>query len=133
MKQFGPMLIVWGAAMATLLLTRELGTSLMFYGAFLALLYVATGRFSFPFIGLAAVRGRRLVRGGRTSATSTRACSPGSTRSTRRSTTSVGGSYQLAQSLFAQADGGLLGTGLRPVAAAPAARRARSCRCPKAT
>src|SRR5437016_9154916 len=46
------MLIVWGAAMATLLLTRELGTSLMFYGAFLALLYVATGRFSFPFIGL---------------------------------------------------------------------------------
>src|ERR1700737_112762 len=52
MKQFGPMLIVWGAAMATLLLTRELGTSLMFYGAFLALLYVATGRLSFPFIGL---------------------------------------------------------------------------------
>src|SRR5207244_9572146 len=52
MKQFGPMLVVWGAAMATLLLTRELGTSLMFYGAFLALLYVATGRFSFPFIGI---------------------------------------------------------------------------------
>jgi cell division protein FtsW (lipid II flippase) len=50
MKQFGPMLIVWGAAMGTLLLTRELGTSLMFYGAFLALLYVATGRLSFPFI-----------------------------------------------------------------------------------
>ena len=38
--------------MATLLITRELGTSLMFFGAFLALLYVATGRFSFPFIGL---------------------------------------------------------------------------------
>src|SRR5205085_11628654 len=52
MKQFGPMLLVWGAAMATLLLTRELGTSLMFYGAFLALLYVATGRFSFPLIGI---------------------------------------------------------------------------------
>src|SRR5438445_13461247 len=53
MKQFGPMLLVWGAAMGTLLLTRELGTSLMFYGAFLALLYVATGRMSFPLIGLA--------------------------------------------------------------------------------
>src|SRR6202167_2878446 len=52
MKQFGPMLIVWGAAMGTLLLTRELGTSLMFYGAFLALLYVATGRLSFPLIGI---------------------------------------------------------------------------------
>src|ERR1700733_14168195 len=52
MKQFGPMLIVWGAAIGTLLLTRELGTSLMYYGAFLALLYVATGRLSFPLIGL---------------------------------------------------------------------------------
>ena len=52
MKQFGPMLVVWGASMATLLLTRELGTSLMFYGAFLALLYVATGRLSFPLVGL---------------------------------------------------------------------------------
>src|SRR6476619_5962880 len=52
MKQFGPMLIVWGAAIGTLLLTRELGTSLMFYGAFLALLYVATGRLSFPLIGI---------------------------------------------------------------------------------
>src|SRR5271170_1854295 len=52
MKQFGPLLIVWGAAMATLLITRELGTSLMFYGAFLALLYVATGRISFPLVGL---------------------------------------------------------------------------------
>ena len=51
MKQFGPLLAVWGAAMATLLLTRELGTSLMFFGAFLALLYVATGRLSFPLIG----------------------------------------------------------------------------------
>ena len=62
MKQFGPMLIVWGAAMATLLITRELGTSLMFYGAFLALLYVATGRFSFPLIGLVLFARRRLVR-----------------------------------------------------------------------
>src|SRR6202011_4053867 len=52
MKQFGPLLVVWGAATATLLVTRELGTSLMFYGAFLALLYVATGRLSFPVIGL---------------------------------------------------------------------------------
>ena len=44
MKQFGPLLLVWGSAMAMLLVTREIGTSLMFFGAFLALLYVATGR-----------------------------------------------------------------------------------------
>ncbi|HXP99029.1 MAG TPA: FtsW/RodA/SpoVE family cell cycle protein [Solirubrobacteraceae bacterium] len=110
MKQFGPMLLVWGAAMATLLLTRELGTSLMFYGAFLALLYVATGRFSFPLIGLVLFGlGAWFV-----------ATHVGHVHSRvlawehpfdKSLYYSEGGSYQLAQSLFAQADGGLLGTG----------------------
>ncbi len=57
------------------------------------------------------VRPRRVVRRRACRATCTRACSPGNTPSTRRSTTAGSGSYQLAQSLFAQADGGLLGTG----------------------
>ncbi len=110
MKQFGPMLIVWGAAMGTLLITRELGTSLMFYGAFLALLYVATGRISFPFIGLVLflVGGYFIV------------THVGHVHSrvlaweepfNRRLYEQPGGSYQLAQSLFAQADGGVLGSG----------------------
>jgi cell division protein FtsW (lipid II flippase) len=110
MKQFGPMLVVWGAAMATLLLTRELGTSLMFYGAFLALLYVATGRFSFPLIGLLLFGvGAWFV-----------ATHVGHVHARvlawehpfdKSLYEQRGGSYQLAQSLFAQADGGLLGTG----------------------
>jgi cell division protein FtsW (lipid II flippase) len=110
MKQFGPMLVVWGAAMATLLLTRELGTSLMFYGAFLALLYVATGRFSFPLVGLVLFAlGAWFV-----------ASHVGHVHARvldwehpfdKRLYFAHGGSYQLAQSLFAQADGGLLGTG----------------------
>ncbi len=112
MKQFGPMLIVWGAAMATLLLTRELGTSLMFYGAFLALLYVATGRLSFPLDRARPVRRRGMVRDRRTSAMSqARVLAWEHPLRPGRSTTAGGGSYQLAQSLFAQADGGLLGTG----------------------
>jgi cell division protein FtsW (lipid II flippase) len=110
MKQFGPMLLVWGAAMATLLLTRELGTSLMFFGAFLALLYVATGRFSFPFIGLVLFAlGAWFL-----------ATHIGHVHSRvldwehpfdEALYNAPGGSYQLAQALFAQADGGLLGTG----------------------
>jgi cell division protein FtsW (lipid II flippase) len=110
MKQFGPMLFVWGAAMATLLLTRELGTSLMFYGAFLALLYVATGRFSFPLIGLVLFAlGAWLVAGhvGHVHARFLAWEHPFDRALYER----PGGSYQLAQSLFAQADGGLLGTG----------------------
>ncbi len=44
LKHFGPLLVVWGAAMLMLVFIRDLGSSLMFFGAFLALLYVATGR-----------------------------------------------------------------------------------------
>jgi cell division protein FtsW (lipid II flippase) len=111
MKQFGPMLIVWGAAMATLLLTRELGTSLMFYGAFLALLYVATGRLSFPLIGLTlfALGAWYLV--GHVSHVHARVLAWEHPFEPALYNKLEGGSYQLAQSLFAQADGGLLGTG----------------------
>ena len=111
MKQFGPMLIVWGAAMATLLLTRELGTSLMFYGAFLALLYVATGRFSFPFIGLLLFGLGAWFVAGHVSHVHARVLAWEHPFDPALYKTLVGGSYQLAQSLFAQADGGLLGTG----------------------
>ena len=111
MKQFGPLLVVWGAAMATLLLTRELGTSIMFYGAFLALLYVATGRLSFPVVGIVLFAlGAWFV-----------SKHVGHVEQRVQAWEhpldptlyfQVGGSGQLAQSLFAQADGGLLGTGL---------------------
>ncbi|MFI5009886.1 MAG: FtsW/RodA/SpoVE family cell cycle protein [Solirubrobacterales bacterium] len=110
MKQFGPMLVVWGAAMATLLLTRELGTSLMFYGAFLALLYVATGRLSFPLIGLVLFAVGAWFVATHVSHVHARFLAwehPFDPILYNQ----VGGSYQLAQSLFAQADGGLLGTG----------------------
>jgi cell division protein FtsW (lipid II flippase) len=111
MKQFGPMLIVWGAAMATLLLTRELGTSLMFYGAFLALLYVATGRFSFPLIGLVLFAFGAWFVTGHVSHVQARVLAWEHPFEPALYNQAVGGSYQLAQSLFAQADGGLLGTG----------------------
>jgi cell division protein FtsW (lipid II flippase) len=111
MKQFGPLLIVWGAAMATLLLTRELGTSLMFYGAFLALLYVATGRLSFPLIGLVLFVLGAWFLIGHVSHVHARVLAWEHPFNEALYNKTEGGSYQLAQSLFAQADGGLLGTG----------------------
>ncbi len=111
MKQFGPMLVIWGAAMGTLLVTRELGTSLMFFGAFLALLYVATGRFSFPLVGLVLFAlGAWLVTAhvGHVQARVEAWEHPFEETLYNRVS---GGSYQLAQSLFAQADGGLFGRG----------------------
>jgi cell division protein FtsW (lipid II flippase) len=111
MKQFGPMLVVWGAAMATLLLTRELGTSLMFYGAFLALLYVATGRLSFPLIGLVLFALGAWFVAVHVSHVHARVLAWEHPFDPALYNRLGGGSYQLAQSLFAQADGGLLGTG----------------------
>ena len=51
LKHLGPLLVVWGAAMFMLVFIRDLGSSLMYFGGFLALLYVATNRLSFVVIG----------------------------------------------------------------------------------
>jgi cell division protein FtsW (lipid II flippase) len=109
LKHFGPLLIVWGAAMVMLFFIQDLGSSLMFYGGFLAVLYVATNRFSFVAIGLAlfGVGSWALYHARPTI--------------THRVDAWLhpfgalydvpGGSYQIAQSVFAQADGGLFGRG----------------------
>jgi cell division protein FtsW (lipid II flippase) len=110
MKQFGPLLLIWGSAMAMLLVTREIGTSLMFFGAFLALLYVATGRFSFPLIGLVLFALGAYYLGTHVAHIHQRVIAwehPFSSKLYAEQ----GGSYQLANGLFAQADGGLLGVG----------------------
>src|ERR1700754_3210262 len=52
LRHLGPLLVVWGAAMLMLVFIRDLGSSLMYFGAFLALIYIATNRFSFVFVGL---------------------------------------------------------------------------------
>jgi cell division protein FtsW (lipid II flippase) len=51
LKHFGPLLLIWGLAMVMLLFIRDLGSSLMFFGSFLALLYVATARLSLIGVG----------------------------------------------------------------------------------
>ena len=109
LKHFGPLLVVWGAAMLMLVFIRDLGSSLMYFGAFLALIYVATNRLSFVVVGLAAVRRRRVVLRRRPSATCRTASTSGWTRSrgydARRATRSPTGCSRMA-------DGGLFGQGL---------------------
>ena len=43
LKDFGPLLVIWGAAMLVLVETNDLGSALLYFGIFLAMLYVATG------------------------------------------------------------------------------------------
>jgi cell division protein FtsW (lipid II flippase) len=47
LKDWGPLLVIWGGAMLVLFATNDLGSALLYYGIFLALLYVATARIAF--------------------------------------------------------------------------------------
>jgi cell division protein FtsW (lipid II flippase) len=57
LKDFGPLLLIWGAAMLVLVQTNDLGSALLLFGIFLAMLYTATGRASFALAGLALFLG----------------------------------------------------------------------------
>jgi cell division protein FtsW (lipid II flippase) len=52
LKDWGPLLVIWGAAMLVLFATDDLGSALLYYGIFLAMLYAATARTTFVAVGL---------------------------------------------------------------------------------
>jgi cell division protein FtsW (lipid II flippase) len=106
LKHFGPMLVVWGASMFMLVFIRDLGSSLMFFAAFLALLYVATGRFSFVVIGMAM-----FFLGAWFFATTVPHVHDRVEVWLHPYRDPAGNGYQILQSIFAQADGGLFGKG----------------------
>ncbi len=119
-KHFGPLLLVWGLAMLMLIFIRDLGSSLMFFGGFLALLYVATARLSLVAAGATMFFGGAVFFAENVSHVRDRVDVWLDTFSTERVTCPGTGEvtefvncqgYQIAQSLFAQADGGLFGEG----------------------
>ena len=109
-KHFGPVVVIWGVAMVIMLLLHDIGSSLMFYGGLLAVLYVATGRVSFVIVGLIAFAIGAWYVGTHVAHIHDRVLAwehplnPGLYKK-------PGGSFQIANSLFAQAAGGLFGQG----------------------
>ncbi len=110
LKHFGPVLLIWGLAMGTLVVLSDIGSSVMFYGALLAMLYVATNRVSFVVLGLIAAAigfwylGTHIPHVHARVETWLHPFNPHLYRSPL-------GSYQIANSIFAQAAGGMFGQG----------------------
>ena len=50
-KHLGPVLLAWGASLAILFVQRDLGASLLYFGIFVVMLWVATGRVAYLVIG----------------------------------------------------------------------------------
>ncbi|MYS15542.1 FtsW/RodA/SpoVE family cell cycle protein [Streptomyces sp. SID4982] len=108
-RVLGPIVTIWLLSVGVLVLERDLGTSLLFFGLFVVLLYVATGRTGWIAVGLVlAVLGAWAVGHlephvhGRIEDW----LHPFATIDAGQ------GPNQLAQSLFAFAAGGMSGTGL---------------------
>jgi cell division protein FtsW (lipid II flippase) len=109
-RDLGPILVIWAAAMVVLIVQKDLGTSLLYFGLFLVMIYVATGRLSWVVLGLALFAGGSFAASQMLSYVGARfhgwldAFNP-------EVYDAFGGSYQLVQGLFGLAHGGLIGTG----------------------
>ena len=107
-SDFGPILVAWGFAMAVLVFETDLGTSLMFFGLFVVMLYVATDRLSWLVIGAVMFLPPAIFAATQMSHVRTRiTCwlDP-------LSSANYGSCEQISQGLFGLASGGLIGTGL---------------------
>jgi cell division protein FtsW (lipid II flippase) len=110
-RDLGPILVVFAASMAVLIFQKDLGTSLLYFGLFLVMLYVATGRGSWIVLGLSLFLIGALAAYTQLSYVNGRVhawLSPFATENYE----GMGGSYQLVTGLFGFAHGGLVGTGL---------------------
>jgi cell division protein FtsW (lipid II flippase) len=110
LKHFGPVLAIWGIAMLILILLHDIGSSLMFYGGLLTILYVATNRLSFVVIGLLAFGLGAWYLGTHIAHVHARVedwLHPFNPHLYHAPL----GSYQIANGIFAQAAGGMFGQG----------------------
>ncbi len=107
LRHLAPVMMFVGAALVAVVVLNDFGTALLFVGVFLAMLYLATGRVAYPAVGfglfaigsvfvyLAVPRIQKRVTGW---------ISPFSDEQKS--------GYQMVQSLYALADGGVVGPGL---------------------
>jgi cell division protein FtsW (lipid II flippase) len=107
-KHFGPLLLMWGVSLLTMFYLRDLGSSLLFFSIFLVMIYVATARIVYVAFGGVLFAAGAAIGYSLFSHVQLRVqtwidpFNPDYIQSD---------SFQLTQSLFAFATGGLFGTG----------------------
>ncbi|MGA7149349.1 MAG: FtsW/RodA/SpoVE family cell cycle protein [Microbacterium sp.] len=110
-RELGPLLVLWLISLGIIVMQRDLGTGLLIFGMFVAMLYVATGKTSWVLIGVTLAALGAFIASQVLSYVNGRftnwldAFNP-------RVIDADGGSYQLVQGIFGLAQGGILGTGL---------------------
>ena len=108
-KDLGPLLLAWGTSLAVLLLERDVGASLLLFGVFVVMMWVATGRSSYLVLGIvlfaigAYIGWLALPHIQERVVIWFHALDP-------KNVNGIG--YQLAQGWFAFASGGMVGTGI---------------------
>ena len=108
-RVLGPVLLIWAAFVGVLVLETDLGTSLLFFGLFVIMLYVATARSGWIAIGLVLAAVGAVGVGWLSPHVHGRVTD---WLDPLGSIAAGQGANQIAQSLFAFAWGGILGTGL---------------------
>ncbi|WP_327068499.1 FtsW/RodA/SpoVE family cell cycle protein [Kitasatospora sp. NBC_01250] len=108
-RVLGPVLLVWAAFIGVLVVETDLGMSLLYFGIFVVMLYVATARISWIAIGLVLAAAGVVVVGWLSPHVHSRV---DQWLHPLASVAAGQGANQIAQSLFAFAWGGLLGAGL---------------------
>ncbi|WP_353113189.1 FtsW/RodA/SpoVE family cell cycle protein [Microbacterium sp.] len=110
MRELGPVIIVWLISLGIIVVQRDLGTGMLIFGMFIAMLYVATGKTSWVLIGLAGVAVGVFLAAQVLSYVHGRfvswidAFNP-------KLIEAKGGSGQLVDGIFGLAHGGIIGTG----------------------
>ncbi len=107
LKHFGPVALAWGVSLVIMTAERDLGSSLLFFTLFIAMLWVATGRGIYLGIG-----GAMFAAGAAFAWSSFAHVQDRVTIWIDPWKTADGTGYQIVQALFAFAAGGLAGTNL---------------------
>jgi len=109
-KDLGPLLLAWGASLAVLFLEKDMGASLLLFGVFVVMLWAATGRLAYLLIGVALFAIGAWI--GYTAFAHVQARVGYWLHALEPDKVHDLGYGQLAQSWFALATGGMVGTGI---------------------